>query len=305
MTALEIVYRLTEGDQSIQEILSPEERRILAAKTKNSGAIIRRKSLRLRSHMRESDDDDISMKQFAESPLIGKWVTWPADWYYVYTVGKSRTKGLLAIVCAKPLGIGGHRWTLRREYLDQSRYRHCEVTDAPTFDAATQQEFDAILNSSDYYLAEDDDDFEVKSFAQPAFLPGQKVRLVSGRKAIIDKVSANGSQYSAHCGGDIVWLKASDIAQALDDTLEVSGQHGVFTVDKQTGKIISHDQVGEEDGDGDNYSDIALVDVREYAKTYGNIPDAVDILDIGYWLHNGTYESPEMEWRRERDEERR
>lgn len=38
-------------------------------------------------------------------------------------------------------------------------------------------------------------------------------------------------------------------------------------------------------------------DTSEFVKTYGKLDDGIDILDIGYWLSDGTYEPPEPDFR--------
>lgn len=46
----------------------------------------------------------------------------------------------------------------------------------------------------------------------------------------------------------------------------------------------------------------ARVDLAELKATYGALSDMYDILDVGYWLADGTYEPPCLHWREERDQ---
>lgn len=80
-------------------------------------------------------------------------------------------------------------------------------------------------------------------------------------------------------------------------TTEIYGNQGTLTVDVLTGKVINYEPM--EDG---YYTCVTKVNLSEFKQAYGfddvmvaNTP--IDILDIGYWLGDETYEPPAFEWR--------
>lgn len=80
----------------------------------------------------------------------------------------------------------------------------------------------------------------------------------------------------------------------------ITSSNGIITANKQTGKVIS---IEEYPGDCDDpyFSKILKFDVDEYRRFYSaDIPDSVDILDLGYFYQGkkGTsYEEPAHDWR--------
>lgn len=80
------------------------------------------------------------------------------------------------------------------------------------------------------------------------------------------------------------------------DVFFVSGDHGILTVDAETGTLVDNDVEGE-------YGNIDYFDVEEWKVTYPDetlINETIDILDIGYWtLREGYYEEPDYKWRNE------
>ena len=73
--------------------------------------------------------------------------------------------------------------------------------------------------------------------------------------------------------------------------------HGTIDFDSETGVVISQSLDECDDGCPNN---IARFDVEEYTRTYGHKPDKdVDILDLGYWLEDESYEEPAYNWREE------
>jgi hypothetical protein len=74
--------------------------------------------------------------------------------------------------------------------------------------------------------------------------------------------------------------------------IEIVSSHGTLTVDPADGRVLSRDL------DDDLLERVIRFDLEEWKHYWGDpVPDNLDILDIGYWLDDGTYEPPEMEWR--------
>lgn len=80
----------------------------------------------------------------------------------------------------------------------------------------------------------------------------------------------------------------------------VVGSYGTLLIDDATGNVLQYqnepDNVG--DGGGD-YRDIVRFDVAEYVQWNGKVDDT-DILLIGFWLEDGTYEPAEDHYRNSR-----
>lgn len=76
----------------------------------------------------------------------------------------------------------------------------------------------------------------------------------------------------------------------------VTSSHGVISVSKKTGDVLS---VSHYKG-ADSLYHIKRFDLDEYQQTYKTeVPDTVDILDIGYWTHSDKYEPACQDWRAE------
>jgi len=76
--------------------------------------------------------------------------------------------------------------------------------------------------------------------------------------------------------------------------------HGSIEFDSETGIVFSQHL----DNCEDCPDNIGRFDVEEYKKFYGvtELPAEIDILDLGYWLEDESYEEPAHDWRIERDE---
>jgi len=81
-------------------------------------------------------------------------------------------------------------------------------------------------------------------------------------------------------------------------TIEVRSSHGMLTIDAISGKVI---RLQDLDPKEQHYlHDIDRFDMHEYNNYYpGNTDKFIDILDLGYWLKDGTYGGPEQGWRDE------
>jgi hypothetical protein len=96
----------------------------------------------------------------------------------------------------------------------------------------------------------------------------------------------------------------------LDKSFGVFSSNGFLTVNSATGEVM--DCVLDDEKER-GLTDIARFDVDEWRKAYPNetlgstlegergdrIVTTMDILDIGYWVKDGTYEGPVTEWREE------
>jgi len=80
-------------------------------------------------------------------------------------------------------------------------------------------------------------------------------------------------------------------------TLRVTSTNGILTVDKQTGQVMRCDMYLK----GDDYiTKITRFHLSEYKQTYQtSVPDTLDILDLGYWNIDKSYEEPAYEWRQD------
>lgn len=79
-------------------------------------------------------------------------------------------------------------------------------------------------------------------------------------------------------------------------TFDVNGSYGNLTVDGQTGRVVGYDPQCDEPV----YDDVARFNIAEFERQYGcHIVDAeaVDILDIGFWLKTGEYFPPHEDYR--------
>lgn len=80
--------------------------------------------------------------------------------------------------------------------------------------------------------------------------------------------------------------------------INIRTSNGTIEMDPKTGaatKIIVDDG-------GDKYiAKIEKFDIEEYKKFYNvtELPNSIDILDLGYWMKDGTYEEPAFDWREE------
>jgi hypothetical protein len=78
-----------------------------------------------------------------------------------------------------------------------------------------------------------------------------------------------------------------------EGVLTVQSSHGHFTIDGNTGDVLSR-QVQDE-----ALQRLVRFDLAEWHNYYGGPPGPdLDILDLGYWLDSGTYEPPAHDWRR-------
>jgi hypothetical protein len=90
------------------------------------------------------------------------------------------------------------------------------------------------------------------------------------------------------------------------DDFEVSGSHGTLHCDPVTGDVLSLDDTGD---DEDNYRDIVRIDLPEFvqwlqrvdkiAPGAGQRQSGADILFVGFWVKDGSYEGPEEDARRD------
>lgn len=78
-----------------------------------------------------------------------------------------------------------------------------------------------------------------------------------------------------------------DYSKPIRQTMAVFGSHGNMIVDIFSGEVVKLIK-----DDSDEYEGIAKFDVNEYRQNVGQLKDNmhIDILDIAYWLKDGTYE---------------
>jgi hypothetical protein len=92
--------------------------------------------------------------------------------------------------------------------------------------------------------------------------------------------------------------------------LKVVGSHGSITCESATGDVVEIDDLGD---DEENYRNISRINVDEYRQWidekglggWRQDGDTVDILFVGYWNRDGSYEPPEEEARLDYELDRR
>lgn len=83
-------------------------------------------------------------------------------------------------------------------------------------------------------------------------------------------------------------------------TFLIYSSHGELSADVDTGDVVSSMLYVPVDPEAKPLLQIARFDVDEWERHYGRPPALrIDILDLGYWLHDGTYEPPVHDWRAE------
>ncbi len=84
----------------------------------------------------------------------------------------------------------------------------------------------------------------------------------------------------------------------MNRTIEIAGTWGTLYVDAADGKVTDYEPSAE----GDEYKNIARVNLDEWREHYNASPSgcsSLDILDVGVFLDDGRYDPPEADWRRE------
>jgi hypothetical protein len=86
------------------------------------------------------------------------------------------------------------------------------------------------------------------------------------------------------------------LIEGRPDPVTAQGSNGSFTFDPKTGEVIQHEPDPSSD---EPYTNIVRVDVAEWRLAYPGeaLEDVIDILDLGYWMKDGTYEPPAEDWR--------
>lgn len=86
------------------------------------------------------------------------------------------------------------------------------------------------------------------------------------------------------------------------ETFTVVSSHGELTVNVEQGQVIKASPHTPGDEDGENLLNIKRFDVDEWRKHWHEElkpNSSLDILDLGYWNRNGTYEPPVEDFRKE------
>lgn len=97
--------------------------------------------------------------------------------------------------------------------------------------------------------------------------------------------------------------------QTPNTFFKVTSSNGEINAHKENGQVIS---IIVHEGGDKSFADIKKLNIEEYLtyKALKEMPDTVDILDLGYWYENNPnaelkYEEPAHDWRKERDETQR
>ena len=78
------------------------------------------------------------------------------------------------------------------------------------------------------------------------------------------------------------------------NTFEVESSHGLITANAETGEIINIEPYGA-DGELKYLQNIQKFNIDEWEQRRKEAvrDNGIDILDIGYWLKDGSYQNPE------------
>lgn len=85
--------------------------------------------------------------------------------------------------------------------------------------------------------------------------------------------------------------------------LVVTGEYGHLTADPHTGKVLSVEVDATSPfvtAAATGYHNITVFDVEELQRAYPGkqlTGGSIDILDVGFWSKDGSYEAPDAEWR--------
>lgn len=93
------------------------------------------------------------------------------------------------------------------------------------------------------------------------------------------------------------------IARFIMETT-IFSSHGTLTIDSQSGDVIRCESDKCNDNCIDKILRFDLTEYRSHYKVSDLPPDGIDILDIGYWNTDGTYEEPAHDWREETNQMR-
>jgi hypothetical protein len=90
------------------------------------------------------------------------------------------------------------------------------------------------------------------------------------------------------------------------ETFQVLSSWGQITASRVSGEIISFNLTCEDDGESRGLEDISRFDIDEWKRTYPTeeVASHIDKLDLGYWMNDGSYCSPEFSWRKQFNESR-
>lgn len=158
-----------------------------------------------------------------------------------------------------------------------------------------------VTETEDY----DNPDFSEHDAGTPAMLQRTVTREVTKPAGSVAKVIRRGSNPTSITlefpgGGDATYDENDDDWFPFEaiQAMSVVGNYGVLTVDQKTGAVLDYKP---RDEDEPEYGDIALVDVAELRSTFGELPDYIDIVLVGFTTKDGTREAPDRDdWLRVR-----
>jgi hypothetical protein len=97
-------------------------------------------------------------------------------------------------------------------------------------------------------------------------------------------------------GGPRHYMAKGGKVSSSPKEIDVRTSNGEITMDGNTGKVLNVVVDPDED---DMIQNIDKFDINEYKKYHKVkvLPSSIDILDLGYWMKDGTYEEPAQDWR--------
>jgi len=81
---------------------------------------------------------------------------------------------------------------------------------------------------------------------------------------------------------------------------EVESSGGIFTIDGLSGRVIEWKPYDAEDAEFMGYNRVERFDLDEWRSAHnwvGPLPLGYDVLDLGMWMRDGTYDPPDRQWR--------
>lgn len=93
----------------------------------------------------------------------------------------------------------------------------------------------------------------------------------------------------------------SNTSKYMEKLFDVISSGGIIRVRKSSGVVVEVLLEKDDDPDYQNLKEITRFDMKEWHEAYPKeeVPDTVDILDLGYWMKNNQYETPVYDWRAE------
>lgn len=246
-------------------------------------------------------------------PEYYKTFTLPGNGRRQYNIFQSHTLGQSKLAARKLFPNLSYREHEQNAAYYLKKYKEQKAKYAETVDRLFMKEFGRKLEFTDY---------KVSGIYTDEFSREAKDEI----RGILDKMGDFRAAYELHnavlvkadkkfeAGGQVelpedVFMEGSHDPRLLNDLtfenggevnlkeIDVRSSNGTISADPVTGKVLSVSSAFP-----DNYiTQIERFDLDEYKKYHNTdvLPQSIDILDLGTFMKDGSYEGPEAEWREE------